>query len=491
MTRTPIHSFLICTILSLILSCEKNNDPPLNQKIQNEEFLSSEPGEMATITINGNDLTCKRVGDLYIFQQDMIITANQLNKTGNLKGVGLNTMDNYWEFGAVYYTIEEGFPDADRIYQAIAHWEEYTELGFFERSNEPNYIEFVESSDGTAAQVGMVGGKQYIWLADWATTGSVIHEVGHAIGLFHEHSKPNRDEHILIHPENMEPGMEINFQLLDEAIYTEGFDFSSIMLYTSFGGSKNGEPTITKLDGSVFYTQRDYLTQADIEAVKKMYEDFVCLDCVRGQVTDIDLNTYHTVKIGDQWWMAENLATTRYTDGTEIPNVSSNWDWYDLSSEAYCWYENDEETYKDPFGALYNYYTVEDDRLCPEGWQVPSESEWQELELFLGMSSSEASKSGRRGTIEGGKLKAEGFAHWYEPNTGATNESGFKGLPGGYRYYSDGDFYDLGSAGYWWAIELAEDDLRPYTRELGSTHSQIERFRPYDASGYSVRCIKY
>ncbi len=158
----------------------------------------------------------------------------------------------------------------------------------------------------------------------------------------------------------------------------------------SWDGSKNENPTITKIDGSLFDAQRDYLSQSDIEAVKLLYDEFDCLNCVRGQVTDVDLNTYHTVKIGNQWWMAENLATTRFNDGTEIPNVSSNLDWYELSTEAYCWYENDEEAYKDPYGALYNYHTVENDKLCPEGWHVPWESEWQELEIFLGMSKSEA-----------------------------------------------------------------------------------------------------
>ena len=490
MTSTFTKLILLSLILLTLLGCAKNNDSPETGDFRHEAIFSDVAGEEVIITYDGMELACKRVGDLYIFQDDIVFTADQVEQGAGLKGTGITAETYYWEFATVYYSIEDGFPEVDRIHAAIAHWEENTSMSFVERTVEDNYVEFVES-DGTASRLGMVGGKQKIRVADWATAGNVIHEIGHAVGLYHEHSKPNRDDYILILPENFAPGVSRNFYKLDQALFTEGFDFASIMLYSSLAGSGNGQPCITRLDGTNYEAQREYLSPSDIEIIKRMYEDFDCFDCLRGQVTDIDVNTYATVKIGDQWWMAENLATTRLNDGTAILELSDNSSWISNTSGAYCWYENDQESYKQSYGALYNYYIVENDKLCPDGWHVPYDFEWQELEQFLGMSESESAEFGRRGTDEGGKLKAEGNTNWYEPNTGATNESGFTALPGGYRYYSDGDFYELGSAGYFWGVELMENgDVRPVYRELGSSHSAIARQRPWEESGYSVRCIR-
>ena len=144
-----------------------------------------------------------------------------------------------------------------------------------------------------------------------------------------------------------------------------------------------------------------------------------------GMISDIDGNEYETVKIGSQWWMAENLKTTRCNDGTLIPLVSNDSSWQNLLTPGYCWYNNDSIAYADPYGALYNYYSVADtnsSNICPIDWHVPSSAEWTTLTGFLG------------GTfVAGGKMKETGTAHWANPNTGATNESGFTGLPGGIR----------------------------------------------------------
>ncbi len=238
MKRIPFHSLLISMSLSILYSCEKTDDPGLQVDFHLEEFLSNSSGLEATITINGNDLDCKKVGDLYIFQGDIVFTEDKVQKNSRLKGVGTTTAAKYWEFKTVYYTIEAGFPNEERIHSAIEHWEEYTDLSFIERTNEPNYIEFIESTKGTGSLLGMVGGKQNIWVADWASAGNLIHEIGHAIGLYHEHSKPNRDDFILIHPENIVSEFKKNFQVLDRAIFTEGFDFNSIMLYPFMGWIK-------------------------------------------------------------------------------------------------------------------------------------------------------------------------------------------------------------------------------------------------------------
>jgi uncharacterized protein (TIGR02145 family) len=148
-------------------------------------------------------------------------------------------------------------------------------------------------------------------------------------------------------------------------------------------------------------------------------------------ITDKDGNVYTSVTIGTQVWMVENLKTTKYNYGTEIPNVTDNTEWSNLTTPAYCWYDND-ITKKTPFGALYNFYAVNTGTLCPTGWHVPSNTEWTTLFNYAGGLA-----------VAGGKLKETGTTHWNAPNTGATDEYGFKYLPGGLRD-SYGSIYSLG-----------------------------------------------
>ncbi|MFC1562338.1 FISUMP domain-containing protein, partial [candidate division KSB1 bacterium] len=168
-------------------------------------------------------------------------------------------------------------------------------------------------------------------------------------------------------------------------------------------------------------------------------------------VTDIDENVYQIVQIGDQEWMVENLKVTRYRNGDAIPNVTDGSAWGGLSTGAYCTYYNNASNAA-VYGHLYNWYAVDDSRgLAPEGWHVPTDEEWKELEMYLGMSQSEADTSGWRGTDEGDKLKETGTSHWGSPNAGATNESGFTALPGGYRSISTGTFLNFYHIAIFWS----------------------------------------
>ncbi len=209
-----------------------------------------------------------------------------------------------------------------------------------------------------------------------------------------------------------------------------------------------------------------------------------------GTVTDIDGNVYKTVKIGNQWWMAENLKVTKYRNGEAILNVTGTSDWTSLSSGAYCAYDNDESNVA-AYGYFYNWHAVKDSLgLAPEGWHVPTDDEWKELEMYLGMSKSETDRSEMwRGTNEGGKLKEAGTTHWNSPNTGATNESGFTGLPGGYRRGFDGIFYNKGSYAYFWSGG-GGDSSGAWGRGLGFDGSQVYRDNDGEEHGFSVRCIK-
>jgi uncharacterized protein (TIGR02145 family) len=206
-----------------------------------------------------------------------------------------------------------------------------------------------------------------------------------------------------------------------------------------------------------------------------------------GTVTDIDGNVYQTVTIGTQVWMAENLKVTHYRNGDSIPNVTDNNAWRALTTGAYCEY-NDDISNVATYGRLYNWYAVSDSRnIAPTGWHVPTDDEWKQLEMTLGMSQAQADSIGWRGTTEGGKLKEVGTTHWLTPNTGATNESGFSALPGGYRYFYRGNYSDMGNSDYFWSS--TQYSAYAWYRTLYYNRSGLLRDLNYREDGFSVRCV--
>jgi len=220
-----------------------------------------------------------------------------------------------------------------------------------------------------------------------------------------------------------------------------------------------------------------------------------------GPVTDVDGNVYQTVKIGSQWWMAENLKTTHYADGSAIPLVksSSAWDSLGITDKAYCWNKNSESN-RFFYGGLYTWAaamngTASSDAfpsgvqgVCPDGWHLPGDYEWKRIEMFLGMSMAEADKEGWRGTDEGSKLKEEGTANWESPNEGATNVSGFTALPGGYRR-SGGGFHYTGYNGTWWS-STEYSTSHAWSRYMNVDYENVARYSNYKDGGRSVRCVK-
>jgi uncharacterized protein (TIGR02145 family) len=196
-----------------------------------------------------------------------------------------------------------------------------------------------------------------------------------------------------------------------------------------------------------------------------------------GTVTDVDGNVYHTVKIGTQTWMVENLKTTKYNDGTSIPKVIDNDEWSELSTDAYCWYDNDSATNVDSNGALYNWEAAQSDKLAPAGWHVATDADWTTLVTFLEGEST-----------AGGKLKEKGTGNWQSPNTGATNEVGFSALPGGYRS-TDGTFADLGLSADWWTSSEV-NGTNAWFRGVGNNLTGISRVSLSKVYGLSVRCVK-
>jgi len=205
---------------------------------------------------------------------------------------------------------------------------------------------------------------------------------------------------------------------------------------------------------------------------------------------DGDGNVYTTVQIGTQLWMAENLKTTKYNDGTPIAFVTDNLAWTRLTFPAYCWYDNDEGFNKNIYGALYNYYTIETGRLCPIGWHVPTEANFISLEIYLGMLPWQAVDTYWHGTDQGDQLKEAGYTHWQIPNLGS-NSTGFRALPAGFRNPNDGSFLEQTLSFYIWSsTQFTEWENFSWARSLASDWSSIYHYYYDIKSGFSVRCIR-
>lgn len=214
---------------------------------------------------------------------------------------------------------------------------------------------------------------------------------------------------------------------------------------------------------------------------------------VSHKLADSDGNLYKTIVIDNQVWMAENLKTTKFSDGTDIPLITDDNEWANSMIPGYCWYNNDEKSNKDTYGALYNWFTVNTGNLCPAGWHVPTDEEWQQLELYLGMNKTDIIKKNWRGTLIGGKLKGrktepEPHPRWNRPNRSPIDKVGFSAYPGGYRNL-DGDFLARDFGGAWWSSTPA-GNFKAWDRFLVHNKSSIYRNDENREFGFSVRCIK-
>jgi uncharacterized protein (TIGR02145 family) len=190
------------------------------------------------------------------------------------------------------------------------------------------------------------------------------------------------------------------------------------------------------------------------------------------------------VQICNQIWMGRDLDVYKYRNGDTIPEVRDLSQWRKLTTGAWCYYNNDSLKGK-IYSKLYNWYAVNDPRgLAPEGWHIPTDAEWYELENCLGGEHDAGSKLKTIGTIELG----DGL--WQSPNAGATNESGFSGLPNGYRS-NDGIFWANGSYGIWWSsTESIDDPSFVWYRVLNYGNTSVTRANDLKVCGFSVRCVR-
>lgn len=203
-------------------------------------------------------------------------------------------------------------------------------------------------------------------------------------------------------------------------------------------------------------------------------------------VKDGDNNIYHTVQISHQLWMTENLKATKYNDGTPIQLIQNNEDWENTAIGAYSWFNND-ITYKDAYGALYNWHVVETGKLCPDGWRVPTREDWVQLMYYIdGNADGEMSNAGHK--LKSLRTEPDTHPRWTSPNTGATDLYGFAALPGGYRNEL-GEFLNIGQKARFWS-STAETECCAWFVELFHNSNYFLQGDFYRKDGLSVRCIK-
>ncbi|MBN2543062.1 hypothetical protein JXI42_09390 [bacterium] len=249
--------------------------------------------------------------------------------------------------------------------------------------------------------------------------------------------------------------------------------------------------TLTGLTPSTPYYVRAYATNSEGTAYGNT-RTFTTSGGGGETCFDIDGNSYVTIQIGDQCWMAENLKVTHYRDGTSIPNITNDNEWYGLyetETGAYCEYDNGTSNVA-AYGRLYNWYAVDDSHgLAPDGWHVPTDEEWKTLEIYLGMNPAEADSYGYRGTNEGSKLAGRADL-WYDGDLEDDPEfgsSGFTALPAGYRD-GDGSYYDLIHNSYFWSS--SESVRSAWYRNIYYYYAVVYRYRYSKLYGFSVRCVR-
>ncbi len=435
-------------------------------------------GEHKVYIIGGDTLHVRKIDDKYIWEGDIVLTEEQLT-SGEGKGAGINSFIRRW-FCTVYYKINSNqeYRRAS-ILAAIDHVKSSTSVDFAEWTDPEmkvqNYVEFVWDDSSNMSDLGMIGGRQCIWLTDRAVKGTIIHEIGHTIGLIHEHSRSDRDKYVKVLYNNIQPFpkdpyfLTNNFDTITTRYISPNFDFESIMLYHSYAFSKGypNYPTILKKEGGFLNPSQNSLTPADIELINEIYKT--------DTVKDINGNIYSTITIGKQIWMKEDLKTTRFNDGESIPWYIVNMMWTDPLQLTPRYYPGSRG------GGTYNFFAVNTGKLCPTGWHVPTYGEFKWLIDTLGGEEN-----------AGVALMMTGLTnHVY-----ATNETCFTAYPEwNYNWWGA----DYGCGIYWTTSESDIFDEYGYWKEFlsyalhvsynceSSEARIIPKPKPYL---YQVRCIK-
>lgn len=265
--RTFFMSFIIAATLA---SCSKNNDEMATETQTNALQLEN----VKNGRLGGQDITYERKNGMNFFQGDIVLSDQQLAGDNALHKGGASF--SRWPGAKIYYTVagNMGSINANKITTAVNEYNSKTNTQWIPRTNQTNYVEFIfgssSGSDGWA-HIGYQGGKQTISLDQYISVGSVIHEMGHTVGLYHEHARKDRDQYVSIQWNNIQDGQAYNFNMYNSGTDIGPFNINSVMMYWPNSYSKNGQPTIKRANNTTFTYNRTGFTTGDINTINAMY----------------------------------------------------------------------------------------------------------------------------------------------------------------------------------------------------------------------------
>ncbi len=351
-------------------------------------------------------------------------------------------------------------------------------------------LDFVRNSDGHMLQ--KIGPNWVNGIGNW-----VVDE-GYLVKMFNEETFFINGEIVdPITPISLETGFQfvsyfpetpINAMTAFESILNDNLDFI-----------RNSQGLVLRKIGPNWVNGIGDCNPGEGYLVKMFADDILIFEISNGlpcpgmpTVTDFDGNIYQTVLIGSQCWMAENLKTTYYQNGTPIPNETNNSSWSNLTTGSYAWYDND-ISWKESYGALYNWYTtVDTNGLCPSGWHIPTHDEWTELTDFIGGTGSPHGNELKSCRMVNSPLDSicNIYEHprWDSSNQYGTDDYGFSGLPGGVRDFF-GNFNNIGMNGIWWS-STESSSYYVWRCALDYDFGYVTVCNSHKRSGFSVRCLK-